>query len=412
MWSLLLVLGLHLLSTSGTWWITDHGEILAVAEHFSKTGRFDLEGLGPLWKDWEDIARARHSTSTRFLPLSVLALTPLLAVDHALWGNDPASFRAVHLQGHLFVMIGLLVLGRSIVRASGNPSIAALAVLLAGLSWPVWMIARRMGPEPILFALLAVFVTGGRTARIAVLIVLPWVHATGPLLGLGALLWLATDRTGSWKPAAVAWAIGVATVTFLWNRPIHQTSLLGGYGAYAENQGFSLRNPLSESLPFLATIVAWMIPLCLLTLRGGRRTVIESVALALPIVAFLGLLFHPALLPYPEAERRLAPLVAAWAAIALSRTSTVSPRLKIALVSLSLATGLFGLSGDFAAVVATPLGPFSGPHLLLLRLAFVEGHPGLATVLGVALLTLFLIAARRTLRLLLHPEGATPASAA
>nr|MBP9945876.1 hypothetical protein [Vicinamibacteria bacterium] len=188
LWSIVLVLALHLLSTAGTWWITDHGEILAVAAGFLEHGRLDLKDLGPGWEDWERIVAARPTADTRFLPLSILSLTPFLLIDHALGLRAPGAIKVVHLQGHFFVALALVIAGRFISRIAGTRA-AALGVLLLGLNWPVWMIARRLGPEPLLLALVAGFMSGGALARFFCLALLPWVHASGPLLAVGALAW-------------------------------------------------------------------------------------------------------------------------------------------------------------------------------------------------------------------------------
>ena len=54
-WPVLLVTALHLLTTSGGWWVTDHGEILAVADHIGLDrrgmGRDELRGADPFNPD-------------------------------------------------------------------------------------------------------------------------------------------------------------------------------------------------------------------------------------------------------------------------------------------------------------------------------------------------------------------------
>jgi len=403
-WPVLLVTALHLLTTSGAWWITDHGEILAAADHFLDTGHLDLNDLGPRWENWTRIVQARGTASTRFQPLSILLLTPFLLLDRIFGWGDPASFRFVHLQGHVFVTLGLILAGRGIARATGCAA-ATLSVLLLGLNWPVWMIARRLGPEPVLFALLAAFATGGPRRKFCCLLLLPWVHASGPLLGLGVLLALAmeqrsvTDRAV--RIAGLGWVMGLASITFLWNLPVHGRLILGGYSAYAGDPFFIVRNPLAGALAVLAPMVMWTLPLWCLAIRGGRRGALETIALWFPPVAFLAIFSNS------EPERRLAPLLAAWTIAVMSRAA---PPIKadrvLVLAALSFASGVIGLSMDFVDTVATPLGLFSGPLLMLVRLAFVKAQPGLAGALVLLLGAVIFITGSRTLKQLLRsPEA-------
>lgn len=403
-WPVLLVTALHLLTTSGAWWITDHGEILAAADHFVSTGRLDLKDLGPGWAEWTRIVAARNNPSTRFQPLSILLLTPFLLLDRLFGWREPAAFRFVHLQGHFFVGLGLVLVGRGIARLTGSPAATALSILLLGLNWPVWMIARRLGPEPVLFALLAIFATGGVRAKFASQLLLPWVHASGPLLGLGALLAVAVEQRSvtsrAFRGAALGWALGLVSVALLWNLPVHGHLLLGGYGDYAGDRFFTLRNPIVGVFSVLGPMIAWTLPLWHMAIRAGRGRGLETLAMWLPTVAFLSVFSNP------EPERRLAPLLAGWAFGLMIRASPVKPGVSLALSGLSLASGVIGLSLDFVDTVATPFGVFSGPVLMLVRLAFVQARPGLAAA-GVLLLGLVIVAAgSRTLEAMRRPRGA------
>lgn len=405
LWPVVFVTALHLLSTAGAWWITDHGEILAVADRFTATGHLDLQDLGAGWENWTRIVAARGSTRTRFLPLSILLLTPFLALDHLLGWRDPASFRFVHLQGHFFVGLGLVLVGRFLARVGSSSSTTALSVLMLGLNWPVWMIARRLGPEPVLFALLAGFATGGVWARLLCLLLLPWVHASGSLLGLGAFLWLAhgegSFRTRAVGFSALGWTLGAASVGLLWNLPVHGHVILGGYNEYASDRFFTLRNPLVGALSLLATLIAWTLPLGYLALRQGKRMALQSLVLWLPAVAFFGLFSTS------EPERRLAPVLAVWTIGVLSRTSALSPPRALGLALLSLGSGVLGLSRDFVDVVPTPLGVFSGPVLMFLHLAFLEGRPVLSGSLVLGLLIAVVSSGSRTVRFLLDERPAS-----
>ena len=396
--ALALVLALHLLTTAGTWWITDHGETLASAHQFLWAGRLDLRDLGPGWETWDRITAARRSTASRFPPLTSLSLVPFLLVDHALGWRTPEALRFVHLQGHFFVGLSLLLAGRFIARTSGRASTAALAVMLLGLNWPVWMIARRLGPEPILLALLTAFVTGGKRSRLVSMLLLPWVHASGPLLALGALCWLAMEERGtqdaSFRLAALGFVAGSLSVAFLWNLPVHGHVLLGGYSSFQNDPFFSLRNPIVGALGMVLPMIAWNVSLAGLTIRGGTRALTQTIALFLPVIVFFGLFSSP------EPERRLAPLILPWGILVMARMFPPSPPVSMGLCATALASGVLGLSRDFVAMVGTPIGVFSGPHLLLLRLAFVEGHPKVAGGWLLLLLTLAFVAGSRALGLI------------
>jgi len=405
-WSIALVLALHLLSTAGTWWITDHGEILAVASRFLEHGRLDLQDLGPGWEDWERIVATRHNAKTRFLPLSILSLTPFLLIDHALGLRAPGELLVVHLQGHFFVGLALLLAGRFIAKSAGD-GMASLAVLLLGLNWPVWMIARRLGPEPVLLFLMAAFVFGGMRTRLLCLLILPWLHATGPLLGLCALTWLSvalsTKRLRSLAIAACSWAAGVASLIVFWNLPVHGRALLGGYGAYATEQAFGLRNPLIGLVSLTLPLLLWTAPLWLLALRAPKRSLEQTLALWVPALSFFALLAHPSLLPSAEPERRLAALLAATTMLVMASLNPVSGGAAAGLSLAALGSGLIGLSRDFVTLVETPLGVYAGPHLLFIRMAFQEGHPWFAAA-GVGLLVaVAVVAARRVSGLLAEP---------
>lgn len=393
-WALVFVAAIHLLTTAGAWWITDHGEILAVADRFLTTGRLDLRDLGPGWEDWSRIVAHRPSAETRFLPLSILPLVPFLALDRLLSGGDPGAWHAVHLEGHVFVLAGLWMAGRFIARTRGDAA-AALAVFLLGLNWPVWMIARRLGPEPILFALLAAFAASGKRTRFWCLVLLPWVHASGPLLGLGAWAWASrlepAPRARAAGRAALGWVCGVLSVALLWNLPVHGSPFMGGYARYTSDAFFALSNPLVGTLSFLGAMGIWTLPLWYLAVRAGRETLMETVALWAPPVLFFGLFSQP------EPLRRLAPLLGAWVIAVFVRMPAITGRRIHALCALTLASGVIGLTRDFVDVVPTPLGPFSGPRLLWLHLAFVEHRPGLSGALVAGLLALAVVSGFRTL---------------
>ena len=403
-WPLVMVTALHLLSTAGRWWITDHGEILAVADRFLSSGHLDLKDLGAGWEDWTRIVGARGSFATRFQPLSILLLVPFLALDHLFGWREPPAFRFVHLEGHFFVTLGLGLVGRWISRQGVRTSVTALSILLLGLNWPVWMIARRIGPEPVLFALLAVFATSGPRVRFVALVLLPWVHASGPLLGLGAWLWQSRSqgsfKDGSVRLSALGLILGALSVGLFWNLPVHGHVLLGGYNRYSSDGFFTVRNPLAGALSLLPPMIVSLLPYGYLVARGGRKSLLDVASVSLPLIVVLSLFSNP------EPERRFAPLFAILAIIVTATLPSVPRSGRIGLASVALFSGVFGLSGDFVDTVQTPLGIFSGPALLFLRLAFEEGRPLLAGLLAGTLLAVVLLAGSRTLGLILKvPQG-------
>jgi hypothetical protein len=264
------------------------------------------------------------------------------------------------------------------------------------------MISRRLGPEPILLALLTWFVTGGTAARVAVLFILPWTHATGPLLGAGALLWLFVDerslRGVSIRKCLPAFLLGVLTLAFFWNLPTQGHPFLGGYDRFASSRGFDLRNPFVGMASLLAPLALWILPQWWLVLRSSPRAAARIVGLWFPLVVFLGLL------PNPEGERRTAPLVVASIAACLAQRGLLAKVPVPGLCLIALVSGLHGLGSDFAAFTQTPLGLFSGPHLLFLKLAFEEGQPWIAGAAIAFLLAAATLAASRTLRLMAASE--------
>jgi hypothetical protein len=203
------------------------------------------------------------------------------------------------------------------------------------------------------------------------------------------------------RTAGLGWVLGLSSIAFLWNLPVHGHPLLGGYGDYTGDRFFILRNPLVGVLAVLVPMVAWTLPLWYLAVRAGRRGVLETIALWFPPVAFLAIFSNP------EPERRLAPLLAAWAIAVMSRAAPpIKADRAIALAALSFAFGVIGLSSDFVDTVATPLGLFSGPLLMFVRQAFVKAQPVLPGASVVFLGSVIVLAGSRTVKQLLRPSEA------
>ncbi|MEO8360454.1 MAG: hypothetical protein ABI672_10525 [Vicinamibacteria bacterium] len=395
LWPVVLVTALQLLTTAGTWWITDHGEILAVADHFLASGELNLADLGPGWEGWARIAAIRGSTETRFLPLSILPLVPFLILDH-LFRFPPSAFRFVHLEGHVFVTLGLILSGRGLVKRGATPAVVALCIILLGLNWPVWMVARRLGPEPILFFLMTLFATGGRHAKLVALVLLPWVHASGSLLALGAFGWSCLEVRSlpslPMKTALASLVGGFASVLILWNLP-HGDAVLGSYGRYASDPFFVPQNPLLGSVKLAVPVVLWTLPLWLGALDRERRGRLSLLALWFPVVIFFGTFSTQ------EPERRLMPLLGVTLLSVAPLRVGVTRRTSGLLILYTVVSGALGLASDFVDVVPTPLGLFSGPVLGLLRLGMVDGHSVIAAIIVVTLLFVALVAGVRSIKM-------------
>ena len=387
-WSLVLVVCLHLLSTAGAWWITDHGEILAVADNLLTNGRLDLHGLRPGWEQWAKIASARGTEETRFAPLSIASLVPFLVLDRAFGWGDPGRFRVVYLQGHLFVTLGLFLIGRH-ARNLGSAEASSLTIWVLGLVWPVWMIARRLGPEPVLFFLLALFAVGTHRWRALARFLLPWTHASGPVLGLAAVL--SAIRSERVLSLALAWTGGVASVLAVWNLGVHGHLLMGGYARYSGDTFFVMRDSLTGFLATCGTFILWTLPIWIRGWRAGREAWIGVAAgVGIPMALL-------ALSSNPEPERRLAATLAlvggVFAGAALPRPAAMGAASLGALLS-----GVLGLSRDFVDSVETPLGLFSGPKLFWLHLLAERPTP-VAWMSFLALCAATTLAARRVLAL-------------
>jgi hypothetical protein len=227
------------------------------------------------------------------------------------------------------------------------------------------------------------------------------VHASGLLLGLGGLLWLIVQERSisarGVRIASLGLVLGGTSVALFWNLPVYGHPVLGGYNEYASDGFFALRNPLVGAVTLFLSIAWWTLPLWYVAFLGGWHAAARSLALWLPALAFFGLFSHP------EPARRLAPLLGASVVVLMARPLAL-PRARAAtLALLSLASGGLGLAQDFVDVVPTPLGVFSGPFLLFLRMAFVEARPAPAATCVLLLLIVVYWSGSRTLRLVLKP---------
>jgi hypothetical protein len=178
-------------------------------------------------------------------PAVVLALAPLVALDEALgFGSPGTAGRLVHLQGHLFVLMSLALLGMALEVSGVSASAAAIALATTGFAWPVWSSSASGGAESILMALCAACLLGselsrrrgegtGTWLRAVSLFLLPWTHASGPLVAVALVAGEAAfgllRRPRELAGLASALLLGLASMVLLWNQGYHGNWWAGGY---------------------------------------------------------------------------------------------------------------------------------------------------------------------------------------
>jgi len=436
-WALLLVASVHLLTTAGAWYVTDHAEYLFVARRLLDRGSFDLAEPGVrriaalpwLVEPPDGVLR------TRLLPATPITLLPLLALDRALGLEERHQYgRLVHLQGHAFVLAGLALLASALRSYGASARATALTVALTGLAWPVWFVARRIGPEPILVFLVCLFLAAGgwaqggfrrraALARFAVCGLLPWVSPTGPLIGLALAsaglvdAWLdrarrqgaggedpARQRQEIWLPV-LGLVLGLASFVLAWNQLYHGDWRLGGYALYAKTQFFGVEHPLLglgrhvRALFLEAPVIP---PLLLMGLRYSGAPRAQGLTLPLCLTTLLLLLFSS--FYQPEPARRFAVVWPCWALVAgrtLDRIELRDPAPQ-ALLALS------GLSGFYWLILYEGrhhLG-WDGlfyPNVLWVERLVARAPLGPWAAVLAALLVLFLLSAAATWRHLRRP---------
>jgi hypothetical protein len=440
-WSIVLVAALQLVTLAGCWYIEDHVEILFMTRRLLHQGTVTMWRPGEPPNPFLNVVPGQASWS-RFLPVNAFVLLPLLAADEVLgWGDRAQYGRLVHLQGWLFAVATLFWLGRTLRRDSASSAATALAVALTGLSWPMWLISKRVGPEPILALLALLFASAdpetrsGRIARALIAAGLPWCHATGAVISFGLAFFstaeglLAPPRTpdriaAAFRrslPALACSALGIASVMYLWNYRIHGHWLSGGYGHYTgPTSGRELVNPLAGLLVHLNGFGGGAAPLlvpaliaALLARRKGAPVpgLVTAAGLTLLLLAFLSPLSSP------EPARRLAVTVPLWGLVlgcSWDRHPWPSPWPQI-LIALVIPWSLACLIAREGFAYLMPDGSiYFPPHFLWLRLAG-QGAPLTHTLLPVLLLcTVALVALDRVYRLFrpvaipVAPGAATP----
>jgi hypothetical protein len=430
-WALLLVGCIHVLSTPGTWQVTDHAESLYTARRLLDHGTLTLADAGTQRIEALPWAAGRpgEPIRSRLSPLPAVALVPFLWADRQLGWEDPVDYgRLVHVHGHVFVLAGLALLGSTLLRSGASAGAAAVAVAAVGLSWPVWQVSRRGGPESLLFVFVSLFVAAEfeaptrRTRLLQALVCLfvPWAHATGallsvalaagafcePLRGRGLLGALSQVRL----PAAGALAGGSGLL--VWNHLYHGSWWAGGYAAYAPESYFAAVNPLAGLWVHVFGIAVQAPAPILLAWAGARasggwRT--AGLALPLALSAVLVMLF--ATFYAPEPARRLAAIWPAWGLVVGGtwdrlRWRTPAPQIVLAAAGV---LGFYWFMAYEGRYYPGPGGLFY-PSVRWLKLA-IDGEPVWRTAAPAGLLFgLACLAAARTWRLL--REAHAPASAA
>lgn len=413
-WSLLLVASLHLLTTIGGWLPMDQGEYLFAAERLVRDHTFTLAeaGSGRLARvPWVPVVPS-EPVRFRMLPLTPVALAPFVALDLALgFGGPDKTGLLAHLVGHLQVLGALALLGLTLSVAGASERATAFAVAATGLAWPVWFVSRRGGAEPVLILLVALFLFGGelrrrrgRGAGVALqglaLLLLPWAHATGPMVGgilLGAEA-LHGVGPGQRRPLFVlllCLGLGEASLVGLWNAGYHGSWWGGGYARYYRSRPMLGVAPL---LPGLLRHLGSLLlegPALLLVAaaalrpppRGAWRAVAPAALLSLALAAFFAT-FHQV-----EPTRRLALVWPAWglaAGLAFDRVA----RWRVAPGVLLLVTGLVSFHWFLAVEGRYYLGPGGSFYPSVLWVRQLLEHGACATTLAPPLgLTLLLVVA-------------------
>jgi hypothetical protein len=396
--ALLLVACLHLLTTQGTWIVTDQAEYLAQAQRMLE-GRLILARADePSYPGlpWTPRCPDDGIQRSRLLPFTSLSLAPLLALDHLLGLTDPVRIgRIVHLQGHIFVLAALALLGLAVRARGGSPGAVAAAVVLAGTCWPLWLVSRRSGPEPIQAALVAALLLArclpAERARVslglavAVGALLPWTNPAGSVVGIGLALGFGLEDLASGAgmknalhrlaPLGCSLALSVAAYLVFWNWLYHGHFWGGGYvHVQGGPQDFLRTSPIWGLLDhvrgFLVdglVIVAVAVTGCVV--RRSATSLLPALGATLAMSGFFST-FYP-----HEPSRRLAFAWPLWAAAA-GAAWDVLPLRRRERGLLLLAAALSGVALFLARDGAYLQGPdgIYYPCVLWLELAFA-GRP-------------------------------------
>ena len=337
--------------------------MIALARRFLRTGSFTVSRDSPLPPVVQRMQLADQGPyRPRFLPGTPLAHVPLHLVDRAL-GLDgpPQAGWLVHYTGHACVLLALGLLASAARSAGASPAAAAMGVVVAGCSWPVWQIARHGGAEPVVGLALAGFVWGvvspSRATRIAVCALLPWLHPTGAVVAGVVIAAGAADPASHTAPRAhalfryargplLAASLAALSVMLIWNLLYHGSWWGGGY-AYSVPGALLTRSPLrvflDEYLIQCATFAA--IP-ALLAASALRQGLSGLRLLALPGGLFLAIAGLFSFLSYTLGHDPVRRLAVVWLSCAYTVARVwdgldASPRLARGLLLLSPLLGVY-----------------------------------------------------------------------
>lgn len=430
LWPLILVAAVHLLTTPGQWLLTDQAEYIRVADRLVGRGTLHLAEPGeapPPELPWVPPALPGQPLRSRLLPLTSIALAPLVLADRAFgWTRPPGDRPLVQLQGHVFVLVALGFIGLALHEERTSAAAVAAAVVLTGLTWPVWQTSRRGGPEALYVFLIALFLLGraraGDAGRGGVVLMsiacalVPWGNPTGAILGAAVLAGAAAeDRVLARSPRrllvpAAAWAASSAAVVLLWNAGYHGDWLLGGYAHHLAAPGtvvvestiprgiaLHLRSVVMEAGPLVALAGAG-------ALAGGRR---DRATLLTPLALTFAMVVLFAAFPQPEPTRRLAAVWPAWGVAAGRGFGRLQWPLaaRQAMLALGAVVGFYGFWITEGRYHAGPGGLFY-PSVAWVRL-WIASAPAWQFVLPCgALLAALMVATARTSRLLAVDEPA------
>jgi len=424
LWPLALVASVHLLTTPGQWLVTDQAEYILVADRLLERGSLHLAEAGEAPRaalPWVMPPEEGQPQRSRLLPLTSIALVPFAAADRvAASGLPPASRPLVHLQGHVFVLAGLAVIGIALVQSRAAPSSIAVALVLTGLAWPIWQVSRRGGPEPVFVLLVAVFLLGrtrvegrargGRTLMSIACALLPWGNPTGPILSAALLagacaeqIWTGGDTRRLVVPFASA-LVSTVSLVLLWNVGYHEHWWLGGYAAYHSAAG-SVVDPRSlldgawRHITATAKEAGLLIAVAGAGALAGRRR--EGAALLVPVGLVAAMLVMFAAFPHPEPTRRLAAAWPAWGYCAgrTMQNLAAGPTARQGVIALAAVIGFYGFWTTEGRYFAGPGGLFY-PSVLWVRL-WIESAPAWQFLVPAAvLLAIMAVAASHTSRLI------------
>jgi hypothetical protein len=306
--ALAVVVLLYALTLPLTWLFTDQAEMLLSARRLVEQATLTLadDGSRPVEAAPWAPRRAGEPVRSRLHPGTPIVLAPLLLLDKALGLDDPANLGTLaHLQGLVFTSAAFAVAGAALAGLGVGAASIAMALLLAGCSWPAWQMARNGGSEPILALLLAAHVAAGALAnharepwhliapRVLALVLLPWVHPTGAVLAvalaLAALPPRGTRRVGAALLGAAA--AGCLSVALVWNLGFHGSLVAGGYTLVGGERFFGATNPALGLLRMLrAFALLAPFPLALLVLAVRRMPDLRRAELRDPLVMLGALL--------------------------------------------------------------------------------------------------------------------------